>query len=216
MVCAAAAHADEWPALAVPPGARTESVASDLLLNGRRCKVIRFEVSSTEQGVLAFYRAQFGGRVVQNAAKNGSIIATRQGDYFHTVQLRVVEPNRIQATLISTLLSSSASSSAAAIDTERLMPVQTTVISTLQAVDAGTRSVMIIGVNKNSATVNRDHVVAALARQGFRIVRADAPDGVDSGSVSLQFASLDEEATVTIADEGSYRAVVIHRTRDPR
>jgi hypothetical protein len=218
-ICAAAlsvatvGHAAAWPTVEVPAGAHMENVASDMILNGKPCRVMRFEVNGTEQDLLSFYRAQFGPtRVVENRVDDSRVIATRQGDYFHTVQLRAGEAHSVQATVITTLLHVQASRSAVAIETARLMPADTAVVSTVQSTDAGKRSVMVVGINRNSTGANRDHLVSALRERGFRIVQPGGMEDRGGAAVLLVFASLSEEAAVTISDAGPYRAVVINRT----
>src|SRR5438046_781649 len=56
---AAASPADGWPTPGTPPGARLEVVADEMILNGRPCRVFRFDVQANEDDVLAFYRERF-------------------------------------------------------------------------------------------------------------------------------------------------------------
>lgn len=207
------AQTPQWPSVTMPPAARVQTVASDMVLNGMPGRVIRFDVRGTEQEVLAFYREQFGPKRVENRVKGDQVIATRQGDFFHTVQLHVVDSQSLQGTVMTTMLRAPVKS-AVSLDTEKLMPASTSVVSTMQSDDAGKRSVMVVGVNRNSAGANRDHVVSSLHARGFRVLKEDRTPG--SAALSLALSSPAEEAMVTISDAGPYRTILINRTKEPK
>jgi hypothetical protein len=209
-------RAEPWPEVKAPPNARVESVASNMLLNGKPTRLTRFDVQATGAEVLAFYREQFGAkRVVENKVKNDPVIATRQGDYFVTVQLHTLGGGMQQGTVMTTLLTAKPASSAVLVDTQKLMPADTKVVSTVQTDDAGKQSLMVVGLNQNSPLANRDHVLEAMLARGFRLSKDDsAPAGQPGGAISLQLASPTEEATVTIADTGRHRSVLINRVRN--
>ena len=188
-----------------------------MVLNGKSVRLTRFELLATDAEVLAFYREQFGAkRVVENRVKNDPVIATRQGDYFLTVQLHALGGGRLQGTVMTTLLAATPASSAVLIDTQKVMPADTQVISTVQTEDSGKQSLMVVGVNQNSPRANRDHVLEALLARGFRLTREDAPPGTERGAISMQLSSQAEEASVTIADAGRYRSVLVNRVREAK
>ena len=204
----AAALDTAWPRLEAPPTARVSRVADDIVLNGKRSRVSRFEVHASEAEVLQFYRRRFApGRVVENRINGSPVIATREGDHFHTVQLRAIDGGSVQATVITTALHD-VPPSAAAIDTERLLPADTAIVTTLQSDDAGRRSLLVVGLNRHSLQANREHLATALQQRGFRLIGGDA--------LSFSFASPAEQAEVTLSDAGSHRSVLIHRTKELR
>jgi len=87
---AAAAGADPaWPAVETPPGAHIQTIANDLVLNGKPCRIFRFDVPGELDDILQFYRTQFRPtRAVETRLQDGRVIATRRGEHFHTVQLQ--------------------------------------------------------------------------------------------------------------------------------
>lgn len=215
-VCSMTARADAWPEVKVPPDAKMQTIASDMLLNGKPSRLARFELRSNDADVLAFYRTEFGAkRVVENRVKGDPVIATRQGDYFVTVQLHALDSRTVQGTVMTTLLTATPATSTVLIDTRKVFPPDTQVVSSVQTDDAGKRSLLVAGVNRNSVGANRDHVVDALLQRGFRLTKEDAPrDAHEASSVSLQLSSPVEEATVTISNAGAHRGVVINRVRE--
>jgi hypothetical protein len=211
---AALAHAEPWPEISVPAQARVEVVADNMLLNGKPCRLTRFEVRSSDAEVLAFYREQFGAkRVVENRVRKDPVIATRKGEYFITVQLHALGSGALQGTVMTTLLTAKPMTSAVLADTQKVLPTDTKVVSTVQTEDAGKRSLMVVGMNQNSPRANRDYVLEAMLARGFKLTREDTPAGAAAAAISLQLSSPTEEASVTISDAGRHRTVLINRVR---
>ena len=215
---AAASHADGWPTPGTPAGARLQVVADEIILNGRPCRVFRFDVQASEEEVLAFYRERFRTtRAVEARVNAHRVIATREGDYFHTVQLNPdTGARRVEGTVITTALRAQPERSAAA-DIEAWLPADTAVLSTMQSNDGlrgHVHALTVVAVNRHSVQANRDHVAEALRQRGFRLVDGDTPTAHSPASVSLTFVSPTEEAALTISDAGPYRAVLIHRTKE--
>lgn len=216
LTCSAgAAQAETWPEIKLPAHAHVETIAGDMVLNGKPCRLLRFQVRASDDEVMAFYRTEFGARRVENRVKTDRVIATRQGDYFVTVQLHTVDQQTTEGTAMTTLIAGKPVSSAVLVDTKKLLPSDTQVVSSVQSVDAGKRSLMLIAVNRNSVRANRDHLIDAMTERGFKLTsRPGTQDDNDATSLSLQLASPAEEASVTISDAGAYRSVVINRIRD--
>jgi hypothetical protein len=210
---AASAAADTaWPAPEIPAGARVVTVAGDLVLNGRSCVVSRFHVAARLDEVLQFYRTQFRPtRAVETGMPERPAIATRRGDHFITVQLQATGAV-VQGLVITTALSPARSRSAAARDTEALLPADTVVVSTQQSDVAGQRALLVIGVNRHGVGANRDHVVAALQARGFR--RADDDVPATGPAAMVRMSSAQEDALLSVGDTGPYRTVLVQRTRE--
>jgi hypothetical protein len=198
-----------WPALETPPGARVVSVADDLVMNGRPCRVARFEIAGRVEEVLQFYRTRFSAtHALETRLEAQHVIATRRGDHFHTVQLHSVG-EQVHATTITTSLHPVRMQSVAARDTEALLPAGTVVVSTLQSNDAGRHALTVIGINRHGMTANREHLLAALRARGFERVSAD-----DTNTSALRMTAPGEDVVLAIGDAGPYRTVLLQRTRE--
>lgn len=208
------AHAQSWPTVKVPDGASVQTVANDMVLNGLPARIFRIEVKGTPAEVLDFYREQFGSRHVENALNGSHVIATRQGDHFHTVQIESTGAKTVQVTVMTTQVHGGLGRSAVEADTKQLMPPASSVLTSMQSRDAGKRSMLLLAANTVGMQANRDHLVRALGERGFRLVSESAAPGGES--MSLLFASGTEEAVVTITDAGRYRSVLINRTAEPK
>jgi hypothetical protein len=206
----------DWPELPVPAGATALSVAGDVVLNGYRSRILQVDASGDSQALLAFYREHFGTRRVENKVAGAHVIAAQQGAYFHTVQIRKNGLEMAQATVMTTLLGQKPSRSAALNDTQSWLPTETRTLQTMEADDAGTRSITLTALNQQSLQTNRGLVLQAAERRGFRLTREDKLPASAVGArdgVSLWLSAASEQAIVTVSDAGEQRALTIVRTR---
>ena len=216
LMCMVNARAESWPSLKYPDAARVQTVAEDMVLNGVPARVMRFEFRGDEAEVIAFYRQQFGARRVENKVAGMFVMASQQDNFFHTIQLKTLQAGKVQGTVMTNRVQGGAGRSAVALDTEKVLPADSAVLSQMQSTDAGKHSMLLVAANKASAQANRDHVLLALQGRGFRLVKDDQNTAAGRTAFSLTLASPDEEAMVTVTDAGTYRAVLINRTRDAK
>ncbi len=220
-ICANTVHAATWPVLPTPEGAQVQTVASEVVLNGVPSRVVRFEVNDSAAGVLQFYRQQFGAQRVENKVQGHQIIATRQGDHFHTVQIKTVAAQRVHGTIMTSVVPGrtadvGAKRSAVAIDTEKLLPPDSSVLTQMQSNDDGKRALLMLATNQAGVRSNRDHVLRVLQQRGFRLVKEQPSRLQGREVVQLMLDSPAEEAMVTISDAGGHRSVLINRTSDSK
>jgi hypothetical protein len=219
-IAAAAARAAEggsidWPALQAPPNSRSAIVAPDVMINGQRSRIVQSQLAGSLDDARAFYKQQFGGRFVENRWKDAWLIASRQGGFFHTVQLDAKASGRVQAMTVSTVVGTGRARSAVLADTERLLPPDSVLALSNESNDGPLRSVLATGVNRQSIAANVDHVVDQLAARGYRVTRRDdqtSADGRATRSVWLEGAP--GSAIVSVVDVGEQRAVSIQRSKD--
>lgn len=216
LLLAGACGASPWPELPLPEGVRAQSVAADSVLNGRRARILRAEFSGSVDDALAFYRAQFGRQHVENPLRDARVIAARQGDYFSTVQLRELAPGRVQATLMSTLMTGPGEHSRVLRDTQRLLPADSTVMNTMESSDDGRRAVMLTAMNAVDLQTNRDELVRGLRQRGLNLAREERAPLARGSALTLWAESAQEEATLSVIDAGEHRLVVINRVREAR
>ncbi len=211
-----AAPAQSWPELPTPAGAQVQYIAEDMVLNGNPSRVRRLSLKGHASELSSFYRQLFKSALVENQVRGSTVIASRQGDYFHTVQIVDTAFDTAQATLMTTLLKPEANPGSMANDTKRLLPVGSVILSTIVSNDSGRRSLMLVAMNHVALAANHEHLVAALSERGFELLSQDAAEVGFTRGVTLYLSSTKEAATVTIADIGTHRTLVINRTKEPR
>lgn len=216
LLLAGASRAAEpgWPELPLPEGARAETVADDAVVNGRHARMLRASLGGSVADALAFYREKFGRERVENPLRDATVIASRQGAFFNTVQLRQKGPDRVEATLISTKTDGPAELSRVLQDTKRLLPADSTLMNTMESNDGGRRSVMLTALNDADLQTNRDELVRGLRQRGLTVSREDRATPGPTRTLTLWAESPQEEATLTVIDAGAHRMVIVNRVRE--
>lgn len=203
-----------WPTLQSPEGTRSAIVAPDVVLNGKRSHIVRLQMKASVDDARAFYKQQFGGRFVENRWKDTWLIASQQGEFFHTVQLSAGPGGKAQAMAVSTVWAGPRARSVVMTDTERMLPPDSVVALSNESSDGPLRSVLMTGVNRHSIDTNVDHTVEQLRARGYRVVRQDsqAMNGRPAQSVWLDGEA--GSAIVSVIDVGEQRAVSIQRSKE--
>jgi hypothetical protein len=212
---AGALEATPWPQWEAPAGARVQAVAPDVVLNGKRSRILRLDSSESADNLLAFYRARFGAKRVENRVHGAQVIGAREGGFFHTVQVRTNATGRAETTVITTSLAEGLQRSAVVTDTESSLPADSTVLQTMESNDGGVRAVTVTAANGHDVRTNSDHLRRALQARGFSVSKEEAAATARAGS-TMWLSAQGEEAIVTVVDTGAHRAVTVHRTKEPK
>jgi hypothetical protein len=208
--------ATAWPQLETPAGARVQAVAPDAVINGNHSRILRIDTRDSAEAILAFYRARFGEKRVENRVQGAQVIAAREGGFFHTVQVKTNAAGRAEITVITTALSEGLQTSAVVSDTEHCLPADSTVLQTLESNDGGVRAVTVTAANSHDVKTNKHHLRSALQGRGFRIVNEEPITQAGRAGSSMWLKGAGEEAMVTVLDTGAYRALTVHRTKDSK
>ncbi len=210
------ACAEDWVDVRLPPGAQSQGVATHMVFNGRPCRLLQFDVQSSEQAVLAFFRSAYRpAKTVENRVHNQPVIAVRLGEFFLTAQLQALDDHTVRGRVMTTRVSGPAVSSSVQLDTQRLLPVDTLVMSTIQSTDDKKQSLLLVGTNQHSVRANRDQLHQRMGDQGFQLNAEEvSPPGAALSAITLLLSARSEEAAVTISDAGSSRAVLINRVKE--
>jgi hypothetical protein len=219
LACSTATAQTPWPAIEAPQGARSVVVAPDVVLNGQRSRIVQVDSAADVDALAEHYRNRFGARRVDNRLGDAQIVAMRDGDFFHTVQVRRLSAaGGAQATIITTAIAPTPSRSAALKDTQSWLPHGSVMQQTMEATDQGVRSITVSVSNTHSVQRNRDLLLQAMAQRGLRLVRESKSDptaGMGRESVVMWLAARDENVVATVSDAGERRAVSIIRSKEP-
>lgn len=215
----AAADAEDWPRWVSPSGSTAQMLAEDMVLNGRRSRMQRLELADGMDAALKYVKQRLGPQHVVNQVQGATVVAAREGAYFHTVQLRVGSGDKVQATIMSSRVEASPGRSKVLIETERLLPMDSQVLQTMESQDDGRRSLLLSARNQLGLDANQDHLIRQLQQQhGLRPV--PGPDATASqGSRNkrlIWLQSPQEDAMLSIVDSGDARLILIHRTKGNR
>jgi hypothetical protein len=208
--------ATSWPQWEAPAGARVQAVAPDVVLNGKRSRILRIDSGESADNLLAFYRARLGAKRVENRVHGAQVIGAREGGFFHTVQVRTNAAGRAETTVITTSLAEGLQRSAVVTDTESSLPADSTVLQTMESNDGGVRAVTVTAANGHDVKTNSDHLRRALQARGFRVSKEEAAAATARAGSTMWLSAQGEEAVVTVVDTGAHRAVTVHRTKEPK
>ena len=203
-----------WPELPLPEGARAQTVTPDAVVNGRHSRILRASVPGSVDDALAFYREHFGKERVENPVRGASVIASRQGGFFNTVQLRQLVSNSVEATIISTAVDGPAELSRVMQDSRRLLPADSTLMNSMESNDGGRRSVMLTALNSVDLQTNRDELVRGLRQRGMKVSREERGKVGEGRTLTLWADNAQEQTTATVIDTGAQRMVVLNRVRE--
>ena len=208
--------ATPWPQWEAPVGARVQAVAPEVVLNGKRSRILRIDSRDSTESILAFYRTRLGDKRVENRVHGAQVLGAREGGFFHTVQVRANSAGGAETTVITTAVAEGLHRSAVVTDSERCLPGDTTVLQTMESNDGGVRAVTVTAANGHDIKTNSDHLRSALAQRGFQIVREEPAAQPGRAGHSIWLKGQGEEAVVTVVDTGAQRALTVHRTKEPK
>lgn len=82
-----AAHADEWPDVALPDGSQGEWVSRHMIYNGLHMRAGKFSSTTSADDTLAFYRKAWRGDLTENRMRGKTVIGRPHGRHFVTVEI---------------------------------------------------------------------------------------------------------------------------------
>jgi len=82
------AMAASWPTAKLPEDTDSATVTKHMIYNGVEMRTLIFRSRQTTDQMLAYFRKQWGPKVVANDFEGWKILGHRDGDYYVTVQVR--------------------------------------------------------------------------------------------------------------------------------
>lgn len=207
------AQALDWPRPAWPEGAQPELVAADTVLNGRHSRIWQARLSLSRAEAERFFQTQWGPKLTRNQVRGHTVLGTRQGDFFLTVQLKE-QLGQVQAQLMATSLTEAPSRSRALQDTLSWLPSEVGVLQTLESSDEGRRGLTVTAFAPASVEQLAEAISLQLRRRGWtpRRETLDTSNGRQAQQLSVQAGG--EDVLIAITDLGERRSVVIQRNKD--
>lgn len=214
LLAALQARASDQQSPVIRPGQPTsvESIANDILLNGRRSRIERSVYAmSIDDSAQLFTEAI--GRLHQVQGKGSvRLVSGRHKDHFVTVRLERLDEKETAATVMTTALSGGQLRVDAS--TRQWLPIGSSVVSSMLSNDPGRSSLVLIAASRIDLYSLREAFMANAKQDGFKVIhQADHASAGMAGWV----ATLDgthEQVLVTIDDVGAARSIVIQRTRE--
>lgn len=206
------AQALEWPELPAPAQAKLGWVMPDGFVNGFAGRIAQARWNGSMDEAVAHYRERWGQRMVQNRIKTATVLATRQGEVFVTVQLRELPGAQVQATILQTAMGDTPQRSPALVNTQGWLPESSKVLQTLESKDGADRALTLVAVNEQSIDTNAAQI-ERMARMGGMKAVPDDKAAQDALHRVLRLQGRDEEAVVVLSRDPRHTTVIVNRTR---
>jgi hypothetical protein len=207
------AQAMDWPSPSWPEGAKPELVAADAVLNGRHSRIWQASLPLSRAEAERFFQNQWGPKHTRESLRGNTVLGTRQGDFFLTLQLKE-SLGQVQAQLMATALTETPARSRALQDTLSWLPAEVSVLQTLESTDEGRRGLTVTAMAPASVEQLGEALGLQLRRRGWtpRHETVDTVNGRAARQLSVQQGG--EDIVIAITDLGERRSVVIQRNKE--
>ncbi len=212
----------DWPQIALPPGATSYNADAVSTVNGTPMKMQGFVVPTATPELAAWFRRSLGKPLVENMLGPKLVLGQLRGEYFVTVQLEAAAGGTRALLAIAHLKAGLDQRHATAGANARLierLPAGTRLESRLGSTDNGKQASHVTLSNQHSVQINRERLVRMLAEDGLRLEReakADAPlpPGLRESS-TLFFKGSRGEAMAVIARRTDGNTTIVMNTTTP-
>lgn len=209
-VTTTAAMAD-WPTIEPPPGARVETVAEDMHLNGVPMRIKRFTSDMSPRAVADFYQGRWTAvskfKPVENDVQGWHVIGVQSGDYYLTVQTRSAAPRGSEGYLAVTTLPSLRERPVVDQKFPRLAGSQ--VLSDMDADDAGKISKTLVLKNNSSVVSNVSYYQSIMPSQDWKQNMSYGGPQHNGDAYAMYFERRKEAANIVVRKDPKGGTVVV-------
>jgi hypothetical protein len=194
-----------WPTLAVPSGARVESLGEQVRLNGVPMHMQRVLSGQSPQALVAFYRTALGPRHAEQALPDSLVLSQDRDGFFITVRVRP-----LGAKTTEVLVSASDLQAAKRLGPRPLgfvLPADTQLLSDMESVDAGKQSRQLVASNRLSLEGNLQALNDTLAERGY--VPEGPPASRTDAALVQRYSGAQREAQLTLVRQHNQTQMVL-------
>lgn len=196
-LAACPALAADWPEVPVPEGAKGEIVSDDMVYNGLHMRASRFTVPLPVDKVKAFYREEWGPRMIDTPHRGKRVLGypTRDAKYYITVEL-TQSGNSTQGQ-IGVMELPKKPPSADSIGAGFARMPETTVAEDIVYLDTPAHVRTLSMVNRYSPQQNSDFYARNLAPKGYVREPGKTPCKANSAECVTRYVNGDKRVTVS-------------------
>ncbi|MBJ7311280.1 hypothetical protein ACFOLJ_27820 [Rugamonas sp. CCM 8940] len=213
------AHAQAWPAIAIPKEVETFDAGGQMRANGLPLRLSGLLSASPPPQVAARFRDALGQPLVENTLASKLVLGKAIGEFYVTVQLEPVGAGTRGFIAISKL--------SAAFDRRSANPhsgntaksrflAGSTLIRQVESVDGEKRARLLVLRNGHDTDLNIEHLKNSLGKDGFALEREETAPPSGPGrpgyGKTLFFKRQDEEAIAVIYRERSGGTAIVFNT----
>lgn len=191
------AIAADWPEVPVPEGAKGEIVSDDMLYNGLHMRASRFTVPLPVDKVKAFYREEWGRRMIDTPHRGKSVLGYPTRDAKHYITVELTQAGNSTQGQIGVMELPKKPPSADSIGAGFARMPDTTVAEDIVYLDTPARVRTISMVNRYSPQQNSDFYARNLAPKGYVREPAKTPCKTSSAECVTRYVNGDKRVTVS-------------------
>ncbi len=200
-----------WPEIAMPDGARIESIGEQVRLNGVPMRMHRVLSSQSPKELIGFYRDALGSRRAEQPLPDGLVLAQERGDYFVTVRIKALSSGSTEVLVSASDMVEAKRSATRPPDMN--FPADSLVLSDMESVDSAKHSRQLVVRNGHSVAANVRHLLQSLEARGYH---PDAIPGKHTGTEYVQFFKGEQrEALLTLTRKDSLTQIVLTTIFNP-
>lgn len=202
------AFAADWPDVPVPEGAKGEIVSGDMLYNGLHMRASRFTVKLPVDKVKAFYREEWGRRMIDTPHRGKSVLGYPTKDAKHYVTVELSQAGNATQGQIGVMELPKQPPPAGSIGAGFARMPDTTVAEDIVYLDTPARVRTISMVNRYSPQQNSDFYARNLAPKGYVREPGKTPCKAASAECVARYVNGNKRVTVS-SSKSSVGTVVI-------
>ena len=191
------AIAADWPEVPVPEGAKGEIVSDDMLYNGLHMRASRFTVPLPVDKVKAFYREEWGRRMIDTPHRGKSVLGYPTKDAKHYVTVELSQAGNATQGQIGVMELPKQPPPAGSVGAGFARMPDTTVAEDIVYLDTPARVRTISMVNRYSPQQNSDFYARNLAPKGYVREPAKTPCKTSSAECVTRYVNGDKRVTVS-------------------
>lgn len=201
------AIAADWPEVPVPEGAKGEIVSDHMVYNGLHMRASRFTVPLPVDKVKAFYREEWGRRMIDTPHRGKSVLGYPTKDAKHYITVELTQAGASTQGQIGVMELPKKPPSAGSIGAGFARMPDTTVAEDIVYLDTPSHVRTISMVNRYSPQQNSDFYARSLAPKGY--VREPGKTPCKAGSAECVARYVNGDKRVTVSSSKSSAGTVV-------
>jgi hypothetical protein len=213
------AHAG-WPHFDFPPRTDVFMVGEEMSFNNQSMRIQGFSSESASISEMLLWFRKTAGHFSQSRLEDKVILGQMRKNYYITIQMQP-ERNGVSGWLAMTDLKASknsASAFATATGPDFWLP-DSNLVSEVSSTEAGREISQVVVLNGYSVNLNKERLVASLARQGYSLERIFDLDDIANADVEYErtantfyFKGLGKEAMAIMAPAANGKTSIVLQT----
>jgi hypothetical protein len=206
LAATAAATAQRWPEVALPPGAASFSIGQQVSMDGLPMRMQGFSSTAPLAATADWFRQHMDKPLMENQVGGKLVLGRAVDAYYITIQLEPTSSGTRGVVSVSDFRAALERRGATQAARERVLarfPAGTRLLSAMDSTDAGRSSRYLALSNRYGEEVNRQRVLDMLREDGMELERETPAEGSDGRTLLFRGRGREAIAVISRAPDGS-------------